>query len=213
MQIAILGAGNVGGALGKALACAGHAIAYGVRDPADPRHAAAAAAAGNAPLRSIGAAIAGAEAIILAVPWDAVPEAVAACGDLAGRVLIDVTNPLTMGPEGLELALGFDRSGGETVAALAPGARVVKTLNQVGFQVMADAAGYAAPPVMFLAGEDDGAKRIAAGLLREIGFAPLDAGGIAVSRLLEPFAMLWIHMVYARKQPADAAFAFLRREG
>ncbi len=70
-----------------------------------------------------------AEIIVLAVPWGAVPDAVASCGDLTGRVLIDVTNPLIFANGALWLALGFDTSGGEEIASLAKGAQVYKTLT------------------------------------------------------------------------------------
>jgi 8-hydroxy-5-deazaflavin:NADPH oxidoreductase len=213
MRIAILGAGSVGGALGRGWSRAGHRIAYGVPKPEDPKHAAAAQAAGGADVASVGQAAAGAEAIALAVPWPAVPEAVAACGALAGRILIDVTNPLRMGAEGLELALGFDCSGAETVAGLATGALVFKAMNQVGFEVMADSAGFPAPPVMFVAGDDAAAKPVVLGLVRDLGFEALDAGGLKLARLLEPYAMLWIHQVVDRGAPRDSAFAFMRRRG
>src|SRR6516162_1682881 len=118
-----------------------------------------------------------AEAIVLAVPFDAVGNALAAAGDLRDRLLIDVTNPLRMGPDGLELSLGFDSSAAEHVASLAPGAAVFKILNQVGFEVMANTAGYAAAPVMFVAGDDATRKPIVIGLVGDLGFHPVDAGG------------------------------------
>ena len=114
---------------------------------------------------------------MLAVPFDAVGNALAAAGDLRDRLLIDVTNPLRMGAAGLELSLGFDRSAAEHVASLAPGAAVFKTLNQVGFEVMANTAGYAAAPVMFVAGDDARRKPIVIGLVGDLGFHPVDAGG------------------------------------
>src|SRR6516225_8309452 len=163
MRIAILGAGSVGGALGQGWSRAGHRIVYGVPNPKDPKHAGAARAAGNADVAGVGQAVNGAEAIVLAVPWPAVPEAIAACGDLAGRIVIDVTNPLRMGAHGLELALGFDRSGAEFVAGLAKGAAVFKALNQVGFEVMANSSGFPAHPVMFVAGDDERAKPVVMG--------------------------------------------------
>jgi predicted dinucleotide-binding enzyme len=161
MQIAILGAGNVGGALGRGWARAGHAVTYGVPDPSAARYRPAAEAAGGASLLPVPRAVQGADAIVLAVPFEAVGDALAAAGDLSGRLLIDVTNPLRMGAGGLELSVGFDRSGAEHVASLAPGAAVFKTLNQVGFEVMANTAGYAAPPVMFVAGDDAARKPVA----------------------------------------------------
>lgn len=208
MQIAILGAGNVGGALGKAWAGAGHRIVYGVPDPRDPKHAPVAAAAGGARLGSVHEAVEGAEVIVLAVPFAAVPAALAACGDLSGRIVIDATNPLRMGPGGLELSLGYQTSAGEQVAAFAPRASVFKTLNQVGFETMADSSGFPTRPVMFVAGDDEARKPDVLRLVSDLGFEAVDAGGIAISRLLEPFAMLWIHMAVNRGMGTSRAFAW-----
>jgi predicted dinucleotide-binding enzyme len=160
---------------------------------------------------SVSQAVRRAEAIVLAVPFDAVDDALAAAGDLSGRLLIDVTNPLRMGAAGLELSIGFDRSAGEHVASLAPGAAVFKTLNQVGFEVMANAAGYPVPPVMFVAGDDAARKPVVISLVSDLGFHAVDAGGLRVARLLEPFGMLWIHMALDRKAERDNAFAYLTR--
>lgn len=212
MRIAIIGAGAVGGSLGRGWSRAGHTIAYGVPDPADPKHRAAATVAGGAALGTAAEALRDADAVVLAVPWSAVDAALAACGDLGGRVLIDVTNPLRAGEDGLELALGFDTSGAEEVARLAPGARVVKAMNQVGFAVMADSSGYPVRPGMFVAGDDADAKAAALALVEDLGFEALDAGPLRLARLLEPHAMLWIHQVVNRGAPADAAFALMRKD-
>ena len=110
MRIAIIGAGNVGGALGKGWARAGHVIADGVPDPSAARHRATAEAAGGAGILAVPRAVHGADAIVLALPFDAVGDVLSAAGDLTGRLLIDVTNPLRMAEAGLELSIGFDRS-------------------------------------------------------------------------------------------------------
>lgn len=212
MQIAIIGAGNVGGALGMGWAKAGHNIAYGVPSPHNPKHQPVAKAAGDAAITSVPAAVKGADVIVLATPWTGVPTAIAACDDLTGRVLIDVTNLLQFGAAGLELAIGFNTSGAEQVAALAKGAAVVKTMNQVGFAVMADARNYAAPPVMFAAGDDAGAKALALKLVADLGFDARDAGPLKIARLLEPLAMLWIDQVMVHGAPGTNAFAFLGRQ-
>ena len=119
MRLAILGAGNVGGALGRGWARAGHEIVYGVPSPGDSKHRAAAEAAGGAAVEPVENAVSGADAIVLAVPWEAAPAAIKASGDLTGRILIDATNPLRFADGGLELSLGFDTSAGEQVASLA----------------------------------------------------------------------------------------------
>jgi predicted dinucleotide-binding enzyme len=209
MRIAIIGAGNVGGALGKGWARAGHKILYGVPDPDDPKHVAAARGAG-AEIGPVGKAAAGADVVVLAVQWSVLADAVAACGDLSGRVVIDVTNPIRYTDHGMELGIGFDISAGEQVAGLAPGARVVKTLNQAGFDVLLDATGYPAPPVQFVAADDEEGKQLASRLVRDLGFEPVDGGGLKTARLLEPMAMLWIDQVYGRGAPRRSALAFMQ---
>ena len=210
-HIAIIGAGKVGASLGRGWARAGHPILFGVTDPADPRHAAAAAEAGNAVVATVADAVRGAEILVLAVPWEAVPEALAACGDLGGRILIDATNPLTFGADGLELAIGFTDSGAEEVARLAPAASVFKTMNQVGYSVMSDTQGYPARPVMFVAGDDAARKPDVLALVGELGFEAVDVGPLARARLLEPFAMVWIDQALGHGAPTDNAFAFMRK--
>jgi predicted dinucleotide-binding enzyme len=113
-----------GGALGKGWARAGNVIAYGVSDPSEARHRATAEAAGGAGILAVLRAVQGADAIVLALPFDAVGDVLSAAGDFTGRLLIDVTNPLRMAEAGLELSIGFDRSAAEHVASLAPGAAV-----------------------------------------------------------------------------------------
>jgi len=210
MRIAILGAGNVGGALGKAWARVGHSIAYGVPQPST-KHAATAAAAGNASVTMVADAVRGADAIVLAVPFGAVASALRDCGDLSGRIVMDATNPLRRGAGGIELSVGFTSSGAEQIAAMVPGAAVFKTLNQVGFEVMADSSGYAARPVIFVAGDDDARKPVVLQLVDDLGFNAIDAGPLVQARLLEPFAMLWIHMALNRGAGRDNAFAYMAR--
>ena len=190
MRIAIVGTGNVGKALGPAFVRAGHDVTYGVRDPADSKHSDC-----EIQLRSVRDAAQWAEAVVLAVNWAQVEEALADCGDLGGKILIDCTNPLSFGADGIALTLGFSTSGGEIIAAKTD-ARVVKTLNHIGSPVMASAHGYAARPVQFVCGDDAEAKRVVSDLLRDIGFEPIDYGGIENARKLEPLAMLWIDQIY-----------------
>lgn len=184
MQIAIIGAGNVGGALDQGLAGKGHALTLGVRDAAKASALADAAA--------------GAEVVILALPWRAAEEAITGLGDLTGKIVIDCINPIGMVDGTLGLMVGHTTSGGEIVAGWLPGARVVKTLNQVGAEVMACASKMPARPAMFMAGDDPAAKTTVAGLLTDLGFAPLDAGMLIRARILEPLAMVWISQAVLR---------------
>jgi hypothetical protein len=154
-------------------------------------------------------AAASAEVVILALPWGAVGTAVAGLGDMSGKIVVDCTNPLGRVDGGFGLTLGHTTSGGETVHRLLPDARVVKTLNQVGAEIMARNAHLPQRPVMFMAGNDAAAKAQVAGLLRDLGFDPLDAGGIDKARLLEPFALVWINQALARGKGRDWAFAVI----
>lgn len=211
MNIAIIGAGNVGTSLAKGWTHAGHVIRFGVVAPNDAKHEKTLREVPEASVNTIGIAAKEADVVVLAVPWDVVPDALSACGEMHDRILIDVTNPLQVGSSGLELAVGFNTSGGETVAQLAPGASVFKTMNQVGFAVMSDTAGYAAQPVMFVAGDDGIRKPQVMALVAELGFEALDAGPLRNARLLEPYAMLWIDQAINRGAAPTNAFGMLRK--
>ena len=212
MKVVIIGAGKVGGAIARGLSGRGHAVTLGVRDPASATVTTLSSAVG-AEVASLASAAKAADIVILALPWRAASEAVAALGDLAGKAVIDCMNPLGMVDGALGLTLGHTASGGETVQGWLPHAHVVKTLNQVGAGIMADNADLPARPVMFMAGNDDGAKHNVGRLLRDLGFAQLDTGDITMARLLEPFGMLWINQAMARGMGRDWAFAAIERPG
>jgi 8-hydroxy-5-deazaflavin:NADPH oxidoreductase len=208
MKLAVIGTGSVGGTLGRLWAELGHKVAFGVRDLKNPDATALVAGIkGEARLASLRDAVKDAEVVVLATPYAANADAIAAAGDLSGKILIDVTNPIGAN---LTLAVGFDTSGAEQVAKLAPRARVYKAMNQVGFEVMADPAFAAAKPVMFVAGDDAAGKPLVLDLVSALGFDAVDAGELQTARLLEPFAMLWIHLMARRKMGRRFAFALLR---
>lgn len=206
MRIAIIGTGNVGAAIATGLRGKGHQVTLGARDLTKPEVLALAGAAG-ADLAAPATAAAGAELVILALPWAAAEAAIRALGDLSGKVVIDCMNPLGMVGGTLSLMLGHTTSGAEVVQGWLPGARVVKTLNQVGAAIMARNGHLAHRPVQFVAGDDAGAKAAAMTLLADLGFDPLDAGDLTRARLLEPFALLWINQAMLRGKGRDWAFA------
>lgn len=201
MQIGIIGSGNVGGALAQALGRAGHVVTFGVRTP-DPAKRNEAA---------IADAVADADATILAVPFDAVKDVVAAASGFAGRIVIDATNPLGMVDEGLRLTVGFETSGAELIAALAPQARIFKAFNQTGFENMADAGPYDPRPAMFVAGDEAVGKSLVLRLVADAGFEAIDFGVLRNARLLEPVAMLWIELAIKRGFGTDFAFVLQRK--
>jgi predicted dinucleotide-binding enzyme len=205
MHIAIVGAGNVGGALGNGWRKAGHQVSYALRDTTG-KSADKLKGEGFAVL-SMGEAAAKSEVIVLAVPWEAAADAVKALGDLSGKVLVDTMNPLT---PSLELALGFTDSAAESVARLAPGAHVVKAFNTTGAENMAGAHGFKVKAMMPVASDDAGAKAKVLTLAENLGFEPVDAGPLRSARLLEPLALLWIKQAYVQKFGRDFAFAVTR---
>jgi hypothetical protein len=210
MRIGIIGAGMVGGTLGTRWAKAGHEVVWGVRDPTATKVAALCTAAGRgARAATVAEAAAVAEVVVLATPWRAVPEALASCGDLAGRVLLDTTNPLAPDLSGLAVPAGG--SGAQEVARLAPGARVVKIFNSVGFNVMADPRFGDRAATMLYCGDDQAAKAVAATLAVDLGFEAVDAGPLAKAGLLEHAALLWIHLAMSQRLGREIAFVLMRR--
>jgi predicted dinucleotide-binding enzyme len=213
MKLAIIGAGNVGGALGTAWAQkAGHDIVFGVRDlKADKTQSLLKAIGPKARAATAADAAASADVLVLATPWPATEAAIRSMGNLKGKILLDATNPLTRGPDGIGLEIGHVISGGEKVQGWATGASVFKTLNTTGFNNMANPMFHDVKSVMFVAGDDAANKPKVMGLVGELGFEAIDAGPLRNARLLEAHAMLWIDLALARGQGRDFAFGILRR--
>lgn len=207
MRLGIIGAGHVGGTLGKRWAELGHTVTFGVRDPTAEKVRELLASIHREVLAfDLPTAAAASDIIVLATPWLATEAAVRACGDITGKIVIDCTNPWVWG-EGLKV--GFTTSGAEQIASWARGARVYKTLNQTGYEVMADPAFVGGQRAMMcVAGDDAAGKRIVIELVTELGFDTVDAGPLSAARLLEPIAALWIDLV--TKFEHDRRFAFGR---
>ena len=128
MKIGIIGSGNVGSALGQRWAAAGHDIKYGVRNTAKPELVALLKKIGaRANAGSVAEAAAFWRILVLTTPWNGTQAAIESAGDLAGKIIVDCTNPLKSDLSGL--SLGLDTSGAEQAAQWAKGARVVKCFN------------------------------------------------------------------------------------
>lgn len=210
MRIGIIGIGGVGGTLGRALAARGHAVMFGVGDVENPEIGLLLGEMGTSALAgTIAEAASFGEAVVLAVPWDAVREALEEAGDLAGKILLDCTNPLL--PDLSDLEIGHTASGAELIAAWAPGAVVVKVFNTVGFHPMANPVFGEERATMFLCGDDADAKAAAAVLAASLGFEPVDAGPLVRARLLEPLAVLWLRLAADQGFGHEIAFRLLRR--
>jgi len=212
MNIAIIGAGNVGGALGEAWAKKGHDVYFGVRDPkAEKAQALVKKIGAKARAVSPAEAAAACDIIVLSTPWPAAEAAIRSLGNIKGKIVLDAINPLTRGADGISLEIGHSISAGEKVQGWAAGASVFKTLNTTGFGNMANTSFKGGKPVMFVAGDDGANKPKVMDLVGQLGFEVIDAGPLRNARLLEAHAMLWIDLALARGQGRDFAFSILRR--
>lgn len=187
MRIAILGAGNVGGGLGRAFEAAGHDVLFGVRDPESTKTLAALADIPDAAAAPPAVAVEGADVIVFAVRPVAIGATVSELPSLAGRIVIDAMNR-------------FDAEAGaqsttQDLARLLPGAKLVKAFNTIGFENYGTASTRSIPAAMFVAGDDEDAKRVAMDLARQIGFEPEDAGGMANAKVLEEMVKVWMALV------------------
>lgn len=191
MKIGIIGAGHIGGTLGEIWSGKGHDVLYGVRQGSD------------APGKrgTVAEAAAHGEVVVLAVPWPAVQDALREAGNLQGKVLIDATNG----------GLDAEGAGAEKIAALAPGARVVKSFNQTGWEHLKQPEFGGNRALTLVAGDDQDAKQTVMQLGQEVGLDMLDGGGLTNARLLESLAALWIHLAFRGGLGRDFAFAALRR--
>ena len=190
MKLAILGAGNVGGALAASAVKAGHDV---VLSAADPDHAAtAAAAAGATAAGSNAAAVASADVVILAVPHAAVAGIAVDLGPaLAGKVVVDATNPLNATFSDL-VTSGV--SAAEQLQAAVPAARVVKAFNTIFASRHADQVEAGRPLDAFVAGDDAEAKATVGELASSLGYRVVDAGSLRMARSLEEMAFLNISL-------------------
>lgn len=211
MRIAIIGTGNVGSAIARGLMGKGHAVMLGARNTEAADVVNLASETASTPMPPAAAA-ASADIILLALPWGVAETAVQALGPLAGKIVIDCMNPLGMVSGALGLTVGHTTSGGEIVQGWLPAAHVVKTLNQVGAEIMARNDHLPHRPVQFMAGNDSVAKTAAAKLLADLGFEALDAGSLAAARLLEPLALVWINQSLLRGKGRDWALAAISPE-
>jgi predicted dinucleotide-binding enzyme len=183
MKIGVIGPGRIGGNAARLLARAGHEVTLAFSR--DEERLRALADEIGARAATPAEAVADAEVVILSVPWGTIPEALEQTGPLDGKVVIDTTNQYGAG--GLE-----ELPDGVTAAQLnqrrMPGARLVKSFNTLTSAFQASEAGRAAAEdrvVLFLAGDDDGAKEIASALIRDAGFEPVDVGGLADAAVME----------------------------
>ncbi len=200
-HITIIGSGNIGANLAR-LFSQKHSVTIGSRTPAETSKKLSAFK-----VVSYAEAIKEAEIVILAVPFSEVSTIATAVGSLTGKIVIDVTNPLT--PDFMALTLGHTNSAGETVQALFPQARVVKAFNTILAQVLAKAlAGARSLPSVLVAGNHSDANATVVRLAQEAGFSSYDTGALTNARYLEPLAELGIQLAYGKGHGGEVGFSF-----
>jgi predicted dinucleotide-binding enzyme len=211
MRIGVIGTGSVGRALGSRLAELGHEVVFGSRTPSAGRVEGVVRSAGHGSRAGLPReAAAESEVVFLATPWHGTETAVRGLGHLEARILVDCTNPLLPDLAGLEHAGG--RSGGERVAEWADGGRIVKAFNTTGAANMADPTYGEHRLMMPVCGDDPDGKSAVADLARELGFEPVDCGGLSAASMLESLAMLWITLAHRQGLGPQIGLALLRRE-
>jgi predicted dinucleotide-binding enzyme len=202
--IAMIGTGSVGGALGPRFAGLGERIVYGSRTPDVERIAALVerTGAGTKALAPEAAARA-CGTIVLAVPFTAVEPLLRSFGNLDGKLIIDVTNPLGVS-DGREVAIEVPAgSGGELVQSLAPNAHVVKAFNTIYYTVMAVPETAGGPVSVLISGDDATAKGRVAKLAAGLGFEPVDVGALRTARYTEAMALLLVSRLVSGQNAFD----------
>lgn len=207
MKVLVIGTGNMGSAFVKQLSAAGHEVSVTARDTTKASTLAA-QFPGVKALASASAAE-GQDLVILATGYADAVAALQSVGSLQGKVVVDITNPLTADYMGL--TLGHSTSASEEIAKAVPGAYVVKAFNTLFAQVLAQGATLADgnKATVFYAGDFEPAKRSVKALAESLGFATADAGGLNNARYLEPLAGLNIYFGYGAGRGTGVAPAWV----
>jgi len=214
MRIGVLGTGDVGKAIGKALVTLGHDVKMGSRSATNEKAIAWAKEVGaRASVGTFADAASYGEIVVVATLGVENENVLRSAGaeQFRGKVVIDTTNPLDFsGGMPPTLAVAGNDSAGERVQRLLPDAYVVKAFNTVGHAHMFRPSFPGGPPDMFICGNRDQAKTTVAGILSDFGWGVVDIGGIESSRYLEPMCLVWV-LHGARTNTWNHAFKLLRR--
>jgi hypothetical protein len=211
MRIGILGCGLMGGKLGTIFAHAGHEVVLSYSRDREKLEKLAHDAGENARVGTPADAAVDADAVLLAVHWTRVDDVLARAGALSGKILL--TCSLPMSEDDSQLIIGHATSGAETLAAKVPEAHVVSAFSTVPSEVLLpvfERRKKGSPPDLVYCGDDSRAKKTAAGLIRDVGFNPVDLGPLYAARYVEPFSLLVAQLAYNGSGDPELAYQFER---
>jgi len=211
MRVGILGSGLMGGKLGTIFARAGHEVVFSYARSEHKLKSLARDTKGKAKPGTPPEAAQEADAVLLAVHWSRIDDVLKQAGDLSGKVI--VTCSLPMNDDNTELVVAHTSSGAEELVKKIPKARVVSAFNTVPSEVLFgvyEAKRKAMRPSLVYCGDDSSSKRVAAQLIRDVGFDPVDAGPLRIARYTEPFALLVGQLAYEGKGGPELAYWFKR---
>ena len=209
MRIGILGSGLMGGKLGTILARAGHEVVFSYARTEQKLKRLAREAHANARAGTPADAARDSDVVLLAVHWSRVDDVLHQTGNLDGRIILSCSLP--MNADDTELAIAHTASGAETLAQMVPQARVVSAFNTVPSEVLFGvfaARRRGKKPSLIFCGDDKRSKRVAARLIGDVGFEPVDVGPLRMARYTEPFALLIAQIAYEGKGGPEIAYRF-----
>ncbi len=209
MRIGILGSGLMGGKLGTIFARAGHDVVFSYSHSKEKLEKLARDAGGRARAGTPAEAARDSDALLLAVHWSRVDDVLKKAGDLSGKVVVSCSLP--MNAKDTALAIAHTSSGAEELVKKIPKARIVSAFStlpsEVLFSVFEGGRGDARPSLVYC-GNDARAKKVAAQLISDVGFEPIDAGPLRIARYTEPFALLVAQLAYEGERGPALAYRF-----
>jgi len=209
MRIGILGSGLMGGKLGTLFARAGHDVVFSYARSEQKLERLAQEAQGKARAGTPGEAAREADALLLAVHWSRVDDVLDQAGDLSGKAIVSCSLPMNANDTGLVVA--HTSSGAEVLAKKVAGSPFVAAFGTIPSEVLFnvfEARDKLPPPTMLYCGDDQNAKGVAVGLIRDVGFDPVDAGPLRIARYLEPFSLLIGQLAYEGDRGPEVAYRF-----
>jgi 8-hydroxy-5-deazaflavin:NADPH oxidoreductase len=209
MRVGILGSGLMGGKLGTIFVRAGHEVIFSYARSQQKLKRLAREAGAKAKAGTPREAAQEADALLLAVHWSRIDDVLNQTGDLSDKVIL--TCSLPMNTDNTELVIAHTSSGAEELAKKVPKARVVCAFNTIPSEVLFglfEAKRKTDRPSLVYCGDNSNSKLIAAELIRDVGFDPVDAGPLRIARYTEPFALLVAQLAYEGKGGPELAYRF-----